>query len=443
MDYKQEIKDCSCGRRHYCPIEGIFIGRNALADIPLILEKYEHILVVCDENTKKACADRVLDILGNRRLQIITKVLNSGTEGVVIPDEKSIYAIQAAMPDSCDVIVGVGSGVINDLCKYVSFVSKIPYLIVATAPSMDGYASAGSALILKGMKVTVNTHVPRWIVGDSDVLSKAPADMIRAGAGDIIGKISCLNDWKLSHLINGEYYCDRIADIVSAEVRKTIEHADLFLTRDPLAIQNLMESLVKVGIAMAYVGNSRPASGSEHHLAHFFEITGILNHSPYLSHGIDVAYGTVITSNLRTRLAQMNPTSFVRLSVQEESRKNWEEAIQEVFGSLSTSVISLQEQAGLYQKNRFREVCSQWKNIQKILSEVPDGITVMKILKRMGFQSEEFTQLYGSEKIRKAVEFAKDLKDRYSLLWLLNDVGMLHTMAYEDCVFNGFSDESW
>lgn len=96
MDYKQEIKDCSCGRRHYCPIEGIFIGRNALADIPLILEKYEHILVVCDENTKKACADRVLDILGNRRLQIITKVLNSGTEGVVIPDEKSIYAIQAA-----------------------------------------------------------------------------------------------------------------------------------------------------------------------------------------------------------------------------------------------------------------------------------------------------------------------------------------------------------
>ena len=262
-------------------------------------------------------------------------------------------------------------------------------------------------------------------------------------AGDIIGKISCLNDWKLSHLINGEYYCDRIADIVSEEVRKTIEHADLFLTRDPLAIQNLMESLVKVGIAMAYVGNSRPASGSEHHLAHFFEITGILNHSPYLSHGIDVAYGTVITSNLRTRLAQMNPTSFVRLSVQEESRKNWEEAIQEVFGSLSTSVISLQEQTGLYQKDRYREVRSQWKNIRKILNEVPDGITVMKILKRMGFQNEEFTQLYGSEKIRKAVEFAKDLKDRYSLLWLLNDVGMLHTMAYEDCVFNGFSDESW
>lgn len=443
MDYKQEIKECSCGRRHYCPIEGIFIGRNVLADIPHIVNKYKHILVVCDENTKKACADKVLDILGNRYSRVITKVLNSGSEGVVIPDEKSIHAIQNVMPDSCDVIIGVGSGVINDLCKYVSFVAKIPYMIVATAPSMDGYASVGSALILKGMKVTVNTHVPRWIIGDTDVLSKAPLDMIRAGAGDIIGKLSCLNDWKLSYLINGEYYCEKIANIVSEEVRKTVEHADLFFTRDPLAVQNLMESLIRVGIAMAYVGNSRPASGSEHHLAHFFEITGILDHSPYLSHGIDVAYGTVITSNLRTRLAKMDPASFVRPFVPENSKKQWEKSIEEVFGSLSASVISLQDQSGLYQKDRYGKICSQWKDIQKILNEVPDGITVLKILKKMGFQSEEFTKLYGSEKIRKAVEFAKDLKDRYSLLWLLNDVGMLHTIAYEGCVFNGFSDGRW
>ena len=174
----------------------------------------------------------------------------------------------------------MGSGVIQDLCKYVSYQAKLPYYIVATAPSMDGYASKGAAMIWDNMKVTYNAHVPEVIIGDVDVLKDAPMEMIQSGYGDILGKYSCLNDWKLSRVVNGEYFCRYVYDLTYEILCKTKDLGPKLLERDAAAIETLMEALVGVGIAMAYVGNSRPASGSEHHLSHFFEVTGIMNGKP-------------------------------------------------------------------------------------------------------------------------------------------------------------------
>ena len=136
---------------------------------------------------------------------------------------------------------------------------------------MDGYASKGAAMIMGNMKVTYNAHVPAAIIGDTNILKDAPMDLIKSGYGDILGKYSCLNDWKLAHVVNDEYICDYVYDLTFEMLTKTQDLGPALLARDPEAIKTLMEALVGVGIAMAYVGNSRPASGSEHHLSHFFE----------------------------------------------------------------------------------------------------------------------------------------------------------------------------
>ena len=149
-------------------------------------------------------------------------------------------------------------------------------MIIATAPSMDGYASVGAAMILNQMKITTSARVPYAILAESDIVRTAPMDMIRSGYGDIVGKYSCLNDWKLAHLLLGEYFCQEVYDTVMDAVKCTEGTAEALLHRDRNAIRNLMEALVAVGIMMSYVGNSRPASGSEHHLSHFFEIVGLL-----------------------------------------------------------------------------------------------------------------------------------------------------------------------
>ena len=146
------------------------------------------------------------------------------------------------------------------MCKHVSFKHSLPYFIVATAPSMDGYASVGAALILDGMKVTLNAAVPRAILADTAVLANAPFEMIQAGYGDIIGKYSCLNDWRLAALVNGEYICDFVVSETYAQVEKTVALAEGIKARSPEAIGALMEALVAVGILMAYVGPISPTA---------------------------------------------------------------------------------------------------------------------------------------------------------------------------------------
>ena len=140
-DLTRSIYGCPCGRDHTCPISAVRIGEGAFSSLPALCEGYTCILLVADTNTYAACGREVEGLLG--RLVASRHVFEG--EGVVIPDEASVEAIEGKLTPDTDLIVGVGSGVINDLCKFVGHKHTLPYIIVATAPSMDGYASAGAA----------------------------------------------------------------------------------------------------------------------------------------------------------------------------------------------------------------------------------------------------------------------------------------------------------
>ena len=288
---------CSCTKQHSCTIESVYIESGAINKLSEICSGYSNILVVADDNTFAAAGLKVENVLSDK---ISKKVVFDGAT-VLIPDEKAITRVNENV-NGADLIVGIGSGVIQDLCKYVSHFSKVPYIIVATAPSMDGYASDGAAMILGGMKETVKAGLPKAIIADIDVLKSAPMEMIKAGYGDIVGKYSALCDWKLSQAVNGEYFCQYIYDTTFQMVERTLETAEGLLERNEESIKILTEALMIVGIMMSFAGTSRPASGSEHHLSHFFEIVGIVDSEDYFPHGIDVAYSTVVTAKLREEI---------------------------------------------------------------------------------------------------------------------------------------------
>lgn len=193
-----EGRKCGCGEMHTCDIDYVYIENGAISHLKEICENYNNALIVADENTFSAAGDKTVLALCDKHIE---KVVFTG-EKVLEPDEKAIATVTEKL-DGIDVIIGIGSGVIQDLCKYVSFFNNIPYMVVATAPSMDGYASDGAAMITGGMKVTYKAGLPRAIIADTEVLCNAPIDMIKAGYGDIIGKFSALNDWKLSECVNG------------------------------------------------------------------------------------------------------------------------------------------------------------------------------------------------------------------------------------------------
>lgn len=410
-------ESCECGKSHVCPIKTVEIGKGVITKLPELLSGYKNIVFVADGNTYKAAGKRVETLISDK---IRGRIVFNGDK-ILIPDERAIDAVRGCADSRTDLIIGVGSGVINDLCKYVSFTLGIPYYIVATAPSMDGYASVGAALILGGMKVTKNAHVPEGIVADTDVLKDAPMDMILAGYGDIIGKYSCLSDWKLSALINGEYICDFVIAETYEQVNNTRKLASRLGARDSESVKTLMEALVAVGILMAYVGNSRPASGSEHHFSHYFEITGIVKGEEYLPHGADVFYSAAETAKIREKILSLSKED-IKPSV--FNKDKYESEIKRVYGAVADEVIALQNKLGWYSEIEKRVSVYKEKldGIKEILSEAPSFADMREMLSEVGMSYADFIAFYGEDKINDGYLYAKDLKDRYTVLWTYYDL---------------------
>ncbi len=404
---------CSCGRTHRCNIDLVDIGAGAIDRLPESVKDFENILLVADSNTYAVCGERVRDLLGEK----IKNTCLFVTADLLVPDEAAIDSVKEKMSPVTDLILGIGSGVINDICKYVSFFAGIKCGIVATAPSMDGFASSGAAMILGGMKVTETTHAPALIIGDTEVLKNAPAEMIRSGYADIIGKYSALNDWKLSNLINGEYLCSEVYDLVKEKTDLIRTLAKDIAQRKDSAIEELMRDLVLIGVTLTLLSTTRPGSGSEHHLSHYFEITGILEDKPYFLHGTDVGYSTIVTARLREELRTLATPEFS--SVPDETR---EKCYEKIYGKIACEVSDLQKSAGRY-ANPVNDVYREkWGDVVAILNECPTAAEIEEMLTDCGFDLSLFEKMYGAEKISNGIWFAKDLKDRYSVLWLYFNV---------------------
>ena len=410
-EIKRLFEKCECQKEHTCPIDNVVIGKNALGTLEKMCENYNSVLLVSDNNTYDVCGKDVYALLKNK---VNNNLVFDTGDKVLIPDEKAIKTIENNITKQIDLIVGVGSGVINDLCKYVSYFHKLPYFIVATAPSMDGYASVGAAMILNGMKVTVNTRPPKAIFADVNVLKNAPIDMLKAGYGDIIGKFSCLNDWKLSALVNDEYFCEKIYNLTLKCAMDIKDKAKNILSKEESAVSKLMEALVTVGILMSFADSSRPASGSEHHLSHFFEITGILENKEYFAHGIDVIYSTYYTQKIREELLKLKAP----LQNKVISMIDYENKIKNIYSAIADEVFALQNKLGWYNNNKFDIYRKKWDEIRSILTEAPSSSEIKSYIESIGLDLEDFITMYGEEKITNAIWFAKDLKDRYSVLWL-------------------------
>ena len=404
---------CSCGRVHFCPIEDVVVNAGALDRLAALTDRFRHILLAADKNTWAVCGERADALLAGR----VENRLVFQRGGPLVPDERAVVELKDALTADTDFILGIGSGVINDLCKYVSWERNLPYGIIATAPSMDGYASSGAAMIMDGMKVTCTARPPRFIVADTDIVRNAPMDMIRAGYGDIIGKYSSLNDWRLSHLVTGEYFCQEIHDLVLNVTNEIQSAAERIVARDGEAIGLLTKALILIGVTLSLAGSTRPGSGSEHHLSHFFEIVGLLRGEEHFCHGIDVGCSTVVTASMRESIAALNAPVYRR-----ESRDARLCAWKRVFGRLSDEVFALQTSAGSYQCDRMAVYREKWPEIRALLRQCPSRSACQTMLTRAGYDLSAFDKMYGSDKIIDAARYGKDLKNRYTVLWLCYDL---------------------
>lgn len=301
---------CACGKSHKVDIQAIRVGSGVMQELPGILRDLgaSHIFLVTDNYTYEAAGRQVEQLLDQAGLSYHKRVFQ--TETPLVPNEYALGSVLAAMTSQDDMLLAVGSGTLNDVTKYVSARTGIPYVIAATAPSMDGYASTVAPTILDGFKTTLPAVYPAAIVADVDILKDAPMPMLTAGFGDIIGKFTSLADWRLSHQLNGEYYCPEVAGVIEAAVETCAANAKALAQREPQAIQAVTEALILSGLAMGMVGVSRPASGAEHQMAHYWEMDALRRGEEHPLHGNAVGVGTVLAASLYEMAAEYLPQGF-------------------------------------------------------------------------------------------------------------------------------------
>ena len=301
---------CACGKSHKVDIQAIRVGSGVIQELPGILRDLgaSHIFLVADNYTYEAAGRQVEQLLDQAGLSYHKRVFQ--TETPLVPNEYALGSVLAAMTSQDDMLLAVGSGTLNDVTKYVSARTGVPYVIAATAPSMDGYASTVAPTILDGFKTTLPAVYPAAIVADVDILKDAPMPMLTAGFGDIIGKFTSLADWRLSHQLNGEYYCPEVAGVIEAAVETCAANAQALAQREPQAIQAVTEALILSGLAMGMVGVSRPASGAEHQMAHYWEMDALRRGEEHPLHGNAVGVGTVLAASLYEMAVEYLPQGF-------------------------------------------------------------------------------------------------------------------------------------
>ncbi|TYA12844.1 sn-glycerol-1-phosphate dehydrogenase [Paenibacillus faecis] len=281
--------------------ERIVLETGALSQVaPYLRERgSRRLLLAADRNTYEAAGRDLERMLAEAGLEPALCLLAPNETGDVVADEASLIQLLLAVePGMTEALVAVGSGTIHDIVRFAAHKSGIPFVSVPTAPSVDGFTSAGAPLIIRGTKKTVPAVPPVAIFADLRILMEAPQPLVAAGFGDMLGKMTSLFDWKFSSLTAGEPYNEQAALITERALASCVEHAREIGERTERGITVLMTALIESGIAMLLFGQSHPASGAEHHLSHYWEMEYLRRGRRALLHGAKVGVACAEISRL-------------------------------------------------------------------------------------------------------------------------------------------------
>lgn len=354
-------KPCSCGRIHETTVKDIRIGSGLVSCVGDILKENEfseRILLVADKNTINAARGIEKSLSG---FIVVKKVYDN----IRVADMKHVKELEELIKDKDMDILSVGTGSVNDPCRLAAARQDKKLCIFATAPSMDGFASDSSPIVENGFKSSYPAKSPEVIIGDTRILADAPTYLKSAGFGDMIAKYVGLIDWRISSLLTGEYYCERVAELTKQAVDSLMSMAHLVTVNDEETAGKIFESLLMTGIAMSFTKNSRPASGSEHIIAHLIECLQLPDGIIPNYHGEDVGVCTLEMLKLYNQLASNELVEGMKEKV------DWD-VVFNVYGALADDVRKLNFPDNIVDSVNPDDIGEYWDRIREIIYSVPD-----------------------------------------------------------------------
>jgi glycerol-1-phosphate dehydrogenase [NAD(P)+] len=304
--------ECKCGKQHTVPTKHLFYGEDAfdsLLETAVSIVDGRNYLILADARTYKAAGRAVEEKLQCGEVSVSHYIVpDMDGEPPATDDTTKDFILTQAPP--ADLYIAVGSGVINDLVKWVAFLRQKPYITVATAASMNGYASANVAATVGGLKVLFHADACLAAFVDPEIIINAPYELTASGLGDVLAKSVSSADWKLNQFLFNDYYCQFSVDLLKDLEPIYLENPRKIKEKEPAAIKALFEALFFSSVAMTITGTSSPASGGEHLISHTLDMVAGRDGRKHDLHGRQVGVGSILTAALYEKIMSIDEPIF-------------------------------------------------------------------------------------------------------------------------------------
>jgi glycerol-1-phosphate dehydrogenase [NAD(P)+] len=417
---------CPCGKTHAIEPREVHYGDDAPSRLPEVCGRAASgraAAVVMDARTRAAAGAAVAAALRQAGWQADEVVLSDRPDGASpVCDDDTMRRLRERLGPAA-IVVTVGSGVITDLGKWAAFERGIPFVAVATAASMNGYASANVAPTVGGLKTLLRARPPAAVLASPRVLADAPHDLTAAGLGDVLAKATSSLDWRANRLLFDDYFCERSVGLVADLEPLYLEHPEDIRARRPRAVRALFDALLLTGVAMTMAESSAPASGGEHLVSHALDMMSALDGRPHDLHGRQVGVGTVLAADLWRRV----------LAVESPALADAPAAVDEPFwGRLAPAVA--EEYAAKAERLRCAraDLTRRWDDLRAALApEARSPDTIRDCLNRAGAACRAEDIRCSRARLLAAFRHAHEIRSRFTVLDLAHLVGVLPRAAGE------------
>ena len=397
---------CTCGREHPMETKLSIVESGCLNRLDEYIAKSGlsgFRTVIYDENT--ICAAGMIPIKADQRIVLDPENLHANEHGVEL--------VMSQLSEKTDYLVAVGSGTVHDITRYCAYLRKIPFVSCPTAASVDGFCSSVAAMTWEGAKKTLTAVAPVLVVADLNVITQAPIRLARSGFGDMIGKYIALTDWRIGHILTGEFYCSRIADLTEEATQAVLDSVDGIVAGKPEAYEKLVGGLLLSGIAMQMLGYSRPASGAEHHISHCIEMEpeGLGVRSDAL-HGEKVGVGTLMAAREYQRLAKLPADVWGDYPALDD------EQIQVVFGEGLSRPVREENRNDAAAGITGARIQACWEQICAQIEKLPAEEDLLSAYKRLGVKSTLSDIQIAADMEEKLLEVSPMVRNRLTLMRL-------------------------
>ncbi|HSO24614.1 MAG TPA: sn-glycerol-1-phosphate dehydrogenase [Chondromyces sp.] len=424
---------CTCGRDHRVPTRAVVIENDAAGQVPELLSRLAagpRVLLVADHRTWEVAGVAVAAALEGSH-SVARCLLEDDADGQVHASVELVDELETTFDDEFDCYIAVGSGTVNDLTKELAFRRRRPYVVFATAASMNGYTSAIVALLDNGLKTTRETAPPVAVFADPEVLVGAPRELTLAGLGDLVSKPYCGCDWFIASLVKGEYHCPLPDRLLAGPFERALEVFPRLATDDPEAVELLFKLLLVSGISMAVTGTSSPASGGEHLLSHYWDMTRLRDGRPLNLHGAQVGVASLLVDELYSSILDLDfCAAGFRPSppLAEAERRTGE-----IFGSVAGAVWP-QWQAKLEARREadLKALCAHQGEIKQAIARTLEvGRGVRRALTGSGAPTSAAQLGIDDRELVAAVRHGRKIRTRFTVLDVAAELGILESFAGE------------